>query len=70
MCHLQVNDEIPQRDFHMAEVVIGKKTWDHFDYDITLWSDRGKGERKSYGIEEEPRQKIPGPTILYISQGL
>ena len=23
-----------------------KKTWDHFDYDIMLWSDRGKGRAK------------------------
>ena len=30
----------------MAEVVIGKKTWDRFNYDITLWSDRGKGRVK------------------------
>ena len=44
--HLQVNDEIAQQDFHMAEVVIGEKSWDHFDYDITLWSDRGKGRVK------------------------
>ena len=30
----------------MAEVVIGEKTWDHFDYDIMLCSDRGKGRAK------------------------
>ena len=30
----------------MAEVVIGEKTWDRFDYDITLWSNRGKGRAK------------------------
>ena len=30
----------------MAKVVIGEKTWDRFDYDITLWSDRGKGRAK------------------------
>ena len=30
----------------MAEVVIGEKMWDHFDYDIMLWSDRGKGRAK------------------------
>ena len=30
----------------MAEVVIGEKTWDRFDYDIMLWSDRGKGRAK------------------------
>ena len=35
-----------QQDLHMAEVVIGEKSWDHFDYDITLWSDRGKGRMK------------------------
>ena len=34
----------------MAEVVIGEKTWDRFDYDITLWSDRGKGESKNRTI--------------------
>ena len=30
----------------MAKVVIGEKTWDHFDYEIMLWSDRGKGRAK------------------------
>ena len=30
----------------MAMVVIGGKMWDRFDYDITLWSDRGKGRAK------------------------
>ena len=30
----------------MAKVVIGEKMWDRFDYDITLWSDRGKGRAK------------------------
>ena len=30
----------------MAEVVIGEKTWDRFNYDITQWSDRGKGRAK------------------------
>ena len=30
----------------MAEVVIGEKSWDRFDYDIMLWSDRGKGRAK------------------------
>ena len=46
MCHLQVNDKIAQRDFHMAKVVICKKTCYRFDYDIMLWSDRGKGRAK------------------------
>ena len=27
----------------MQEAVIGEKMWGHHDYDITLWSDRGKG---------------------------
>ena len=30
----------------MAKVVIGEKTWDHFDYDIMLWSNREKGRAK------------------------
>ena len=30
----------------MAKVVIGEKSWDCFDYDITLWSNRGKGRVK------------------------
>ena len=30
----------------MAEVVIGEKMSDRFNYDITLWSDRGKGRAK------------------------
>ena len=38
-----MNDKVAQQDLHMEEVVIGQKTWGHFDYDITLWSDRGKG---------------------------
>ena len=38
-----MNDEVVQQDLHMEEVVIGQKTWGRFDYDITLWSDRGKG---------------------------
>ena len=38
-----MNDEVAQQDLHMEEVVIGQKTWGHFDYDITLWSNRGKG---------------------------
>ena len=38
-----MNDEVAQQDLHMVEVVIGQKTWGRFDYDITLWSDRGKG---------------------------
>ena len=35
-----MNDKVAQQDLHMEEVVIGQKTWGHFDYDI---SDRGKG---------------------------
>ena len=27
----------------MEDVVIGDKVWGHYDYDITLWCDRGKG---------------------------
>ena len=27
----------------MEEVVIGDKTWGRYDYNITLWSNRGKG---------------------------
>ena len=38
-----MNDEVAQQDLHMEEVVIGQKMWGRFDYDITLWSDRGKG---------------------------
>ena len=38
-----MNDEVAKQDLHMEEVVIGEKTWGRFDYDITLWSDRGKG---------------------------
>ena len=30
----------------MTEVVIGEKMWDHFDYNIMLWNDRGKGRAK------------------------
>ena len=37
----------------MAEVVIGEKTWDRFDYDITLWSDRGKGESENHTIPKK-----------------
>ena len=59
MCHLQVNDEIAQRDFHMAEVVIGEKTWDRFDYDITLWSDRGKGRVKIVRYRRRASSKDP-----------
>ena len=59
MCHLQVNDEIAQRDFHMAEVVIGEKTWDCFDYDITLWSDRGKGRVKIVWYHRRASLKDP-----------
>ena len=59
MCHLQVNDEIAQRDFHMAEVVIGEKTWDRFDYDITLWSDRGKGRAKIVRYRRRASSKDP-----------
>ena len=53
MCHLQINDEIAQRDFHMAEVVIGEKTWDRFDYDIMLWSDRGKGRANIVAVSQK-----------------
>ena len=59
MCHLQVNDEIAQRDLHMAEVVIGKKTWNRFDYDITLWSDRGKGRAKIVRYRRRASSKDP-----------
>ena len=38
-----MNDEVAQQDLHMEEVVIGQKMLGRFDYDITLWSDRGKG---------------------------
>ena len=34
---------VAKEDLHMEEVVIGDKMWGHHDYDITLWSDRGKG---------------------------
>ena len=59
MCHLQVNDKIAQRDFHMAKVVIGKKTWNRFDYDITLWSDRGKGRVKIIRYQRRASSKDP-----------
>ena len=38
-----MNDDIAKQDLHMEEVVIGEKTWGRFDYDIMLWSNRGKG---------------------------
>ena len=59
MCHLQVNDEIAQRDFHMAKVVIGEKTWNRFDYDIMLWSDRGKGRAKIVRYRRRASSKDP-----------
>ena len=59
MCHLQVNDEIAQRDFHLAKVVIGKKTWDHFDSNIMLWSDRGKGRAKIIRYRRGASSKDP-----------
>ena len=41
--YLQVNDKVAKQDLHMDKIVIGEKTWGCFDYDITRWSDRGKG---------------------------
>ena len=38
-----MNDEVAQQDLHMEEVALGQKMWGCFHYDITLWSDRGKG---------------------------
>ena len=38
-----MNDKVAKQDLHMEEVVIGEKTWGRFDYDINLWSARGKG---------------------------
>ena len=43
----------------MAEVVIGEKTWDRFDYDITLWSDRGKGRAKIVRYRRRASSKDP-----------
>ena len=50
----------------MAEVVIGEKTWDRFDYDILCGVIEERGERKSYHTEDEPHRKMRGPTIRYI----
>ena len=43
---------------------IGKKTWDHFDYDIMLWSDRGKGRPKSYGTEKNIARIVMGAHLI------
>ena len=43
----------------MAEVVIGEKTWNRFDYDITLWSDRGKGRVKIVWYRRRASSKDP-----------
>ena len=38
-----MNDKVAKQDLHMEEVVFGEKMWGCFDYDITLWSNKGKG---------------------------
>ena len=43
----------------MAKVVIGEKTWDRFDYDIMLWSHRGKGRPKIVRYRRRASSKDP-----------
>ena len=51
-----MNDKVAKQDLHMEEVVIGEKMWGHFNYAVTLWSDRGIGRAQ---IVQYRRRTVP-----------
>ena len=61
-----MNDEVAKQDLHMEEVVIGEKTWGRFDYDITQWSNRGKGRAQivQYRRRAASKDEVIMPYIL------